>query len=90
DEKLALISAVQEKIDRDHTGGIPFKSVLELSKAYVAHYAGQHRRAWSLAKPLRSDEYLSRTRADHFEQLRKAYDSEPSFLDKVVRRTVGR
>ncbi|MFI8530609.1 hypothetical protein ACIGMX_10195 [Streptomyces aquilus] len=90
DEKLALISAVQDRIDRDHTGGIPFKSVLELSKAYVAHYDGQHRRAWSIAKPLQSDEYLSRTRADHFEQLKKAYAKEPSFLDKLVRRTVGR
>ncbi|MEU9291820.1 hypothetical protein AB0D57_46255 [Streptomyces sp. NPDC048275] len=72
DEKLALISAVQERIDRDHTGGIPFKSVLELAKAYVAHYDGRHKQAWSIAKPLTSDEYLSRTRADHFEQLRKA------------------
>lgn len=76
DEKLALISAVQDRIDRDHTGGIPFKSVLELAKAYVAHYEGQHRRAWSIAKPLTSDEYLSRTRADHFEQLKKAYEKD--------------
>lgn len=90
DEKLALISAVQQQIDRDHTDGIPFRSVLELSKAYVAHYAGEHRRAWSIAKPLQSDAYLSRTRADHFEQLRKAYDKEPSFLTKLARRTVGR
>lgn len=93
DEKLALISAVQEKIDRDHTGGIPFKSVLELSKAYVAHYDGQHRRAWSIAKPLTSDEYLSRTRADHFEQLRKAYEKEPpsgSKLTRLLHKAVGR
>ncbi|MDH6217355.1 class I SAM-dependent methyltransferase [Streptomyces pseudovenezuelae] len=76
DEKLALITAVQNRIDRDHTDGIPFKSVLELAKAYVAHYDGQHKRAWSIAKPLTSDEYLSRTRADHFEQLKKAYDTE--------------
>ncbi|WP_327719008.1 hypothetical protein OG381_28975 [Streptomyces sp. NBC_00490] len=93
DEKLALISAVQERIDRDHTGGIPFKSVLELSKAYVAHYDGQHRRAWSIAKPLTSDEYLSRTRADHFEQLRKAYEKESpggSKLTRLLHRAVGR
>lgn len=93
DEKLALISAVQEKIDRDHTGGIPFKSVLELSKAYVAHYDGQHRRAWSIAKPLTSDEYLSRTRADHFEQLKKAYEKEPpsgSKLTRLLHKAVGR
>ncbi|MFF4273151.1 hypothetical protein [Streptomyces sp. NPDC001536] len=93
DEKLALISAVQEEIDRDHTGGIPFKSVLELSKAYVAHYDGQHRRAWSIAKPLTSDEYLSRTRADHFEQLKKAYEKEPpsgSKLTRLLHRAVGR
>ncbi|MEV7883210.1 hypothetical protein ACWD3I_12445 [Streptomyces sp. NPDC002817] len=93
DEKLALISAVQEKIDRDHTGGIPFKSVLELSKAYVAHYDGQHRRAWSIARPLTSDEYLSRTRADHFAQLRKAYESEQpsgSKLTRLLHKAVGR
>ncbi|MER6181212.1 hypothetical protein [Streptomyces sp. NPDC001652] len=93
DEKLALISAVQERIDRDHTGGIPFRSVLELSKAYVAHYDGQHRRAWSIAKPLTSDEYLSRTRADHFEQLRKAYEKEPpsgSKLTRLLHKAVGR
>lgn len=93
DEKLALISAVQERIDRDHTGGIPFKSVLELSKAYVAHYDGQHRRAWAIAKPLTSDEYLSRTRADHFEQLRKAYEKEPpsgSKLTRLLHKAVGR
>ncbi|GGJ20936.1 class I SAM-dependent methyltransferase [Streptomyces brasiliensis] len=77
DEKLALMTAVQDRVDRDHTGGIPFKSVLELAKAYVAHYDGQHKRAWSIAKTLRDDEYLSRTRADHFEQLKKAYDAEP-------------
>ncbi|WP_282700866.1 class I SAM-dependent methyltransferase [Streptomyces sp. CC219B] len=71
DEKLALISAVQDRIDHDHTGGIPFKSVLEMAKAYVAHYAGQYERAWSIAGPLESDAYLSRTRASHFEQLRK-------------------
>ncbi|WP_405647715.1 hypothetical protein [Streptomyces sp. NBC_00019] len=93
DEKLALISAVQEKIDRDHTGGIPFKSVLELSKAYVAHYDGQHRRAWSIARPLTSDEYLSRTRADHFDQLRKAYEKEQpsgSKLTRLLHKAVGR
>ncbi|MEU9911778.1 hypothetical protein [Streptomyces sp. NPDC051001] len=93
DEKLALISAVQERIDRDHTGGIPFRSVLELSKAYVAHYDGQHRRAWAIAKPLTSDEYLSRTRADHFEQLRKAYEKEPpsgSKLTRLLHKAVGR
>ncbi|MCC9690570.1 hypothetical protein [Streptomyces sp. MNU103] len=73
DEKLALISAVQDRVDLDHTGGIPFKPVLEFAKAYVAHYAGDHRRAWSIAKPLTSDAYLSRTRADHFAQVRRAY-----------------
>ncbi|MCI3275959.1 class I SAM-dependent methyltransferase [Streptomyces cylindrosporus] len=77
DEKLDLITAVQDRVDRDHTDGIPFKSVLELAKAYVCHYDGQHRRAWSIAKPLLTDEYLSRTRADHFAQLRKAYEAEP-------------
>ncbi|KUO21657.1 O-methyltransferase [Streptomyces dysideae] len=93
DEKLALISAVQERVDRDHTGGIPFKSVLELAKAYVAHYAGEHRRAWSIAKPLTGDEYLSRTRSDHFEQVRKAYEDDRatgggSRLTRLVRKTV--
>ncbi|KOG30433.1 hypothetical protein [Streptomyces resistomycificus] len=90
DEKLALISAVQDRVDRDHTGGIPFKSVLELSKAYVAHYAGEHRRAWSLAKPLTSDEYLARTRADHFEQLRKAYEAQPGTASRLKRLVRGR
>ncbi|KOU62801.1 hypothetical protein ADK57_23675 [Streptomyces sp. MMG1533] len=83
DEKLALISAVQDRVDRDHTGGIPFKSVLELAKAYVAHYDGRHKRAWSIAKPLQSDEYLARTRADHFEQLRKAYEAERGAASQV-------
>ncbi|MEZ3177564.1 class I SAM-dependent methyltransferase [Streptomyces pimonensis] len=95
DEKLSLISAVQERIDRDHTGGIPFKPVLEFAKAYTAHYAGEHRRAWSIAKPLTSDEYLSRTRADHFEQLRKAYEQDReqhggSRLTRLVKKAVGR
>ena len=72
DEKLRLISAVQDVVDRDYTGGIPFKAVLELAKAYVAHYEGDHKRAWKFAKPLTSDEYLSRTRQDHFAQLEKA------------------
>lgn len=95
DEKLALISAVQEQIDHDHTGGIPFRSVLEFAKAYTAHYAGEHRRAWSIAKPLTSDEYLSRTRADHFEQLRKAYEQDReqhggSRLTRLVKKAVGR
>ncbi|WP_328501847.1 hypothetical protein OG828_19485 [Streptomyces sp. NBC_00457] len=91
DEKLKLISAVQERVDRDHTGGIPFKSVLEFSKAFVCHYDGQHKRAWSIARPLQTDEYLSRTRADHFAQLKKAYESAPkvspmSRLKKLVRK----
>ncbi|MFF5101797.1 hypothetical protein [Streptomyces sp. NPDC000134] len=96
DEKLALISAVQERIDRDHTGGIPFRPVLEFAKAYVAHYAGDHKRAWALAKPLTGDEYLSRTRADHFAQLRKAYEEDRerhgggSKLGKLVKKAVGR
>ncbi|NBM14833.1 class I SAM-dependent methyltransferase [Streptomyces sp. GC420] len=71
-EKLRLISAVQEVVDRDHTGGIPFGSVLELAKAYAVHYEGDHRRAWRIAEPLKSDDYLSATRADHFEQLERA------------------
>ncbi|WP_371669536.1 hypothetical protein OG985_18825 [Streptomyces sp. NBC_00289] len=95
DEKLALITAVQERIDRDHTGGIPFRSVLELAKAYAAHYAGEHRRAWSLARPLLSDEYLARTRADHFAQLRRAYEAERAATPRVsavtrLRRLVGK
>ncbi|MXM67204.1 hypothetical protein GR925_28170 [Streptomyces sp. HUCO-GS316] len=95
DEKLALISAVQDRIDRDHTGGIPFKSVLELAKAYVAHYAGEHKRAWSIADPLTSDAYLSRTRADHFEQLRKAYETDRAATPRVspvarLKRLVGK
>ncbi|CAL9571796.1 hypothetical protein [Streptomyces sp. enrichment culture] len=96
DEKLALITAVQDRVDRDHTGGIPFRSVLEFAKAYVAHYAGDHRRAWSIAKPLTSDEYLSRTRADHFTQVRKAYEQDReqngsgSRLGRLVRKAVGR
>ncbi|MFJ5776827.1 hypothetical protein [Streptomyces sp. NPDC093094] len=84
EEKLRLISAVQERLDRDHTGGIPFKSVLELAKAYVAHYDGRHRQAWAIAKPLLDDEYLARTRADHFEQLRKAHEDERA---KTARRS---
>ncbi|CAM5439118.1 MULTISPECIES: hypothetical protein [Streptomyces] len=90
ERKLELISAVQERIDRDHTGGIPFRSVLELAKAYVAHYDGRHRQAWSIARRLTGDEYLARTRADHFKQLRTAYDKEGSPLAKLVRRAVGR
>lgn len=96
DEKLELIAAVQERIDRDHTGGIPFRPVLEFAKAYVAHYEGDHKRAWSIAKPLTSDEYLSRTRADHFEQLRKAYEQDRaahgggSRLGRLVKKAVGR
>jgi hypothetical protein len=95
DEKLDLISAVQDRIDRDHTGGIPFKSVLELAKAYVAHYDGGHRRAWNIARPLISDEYLARTRADHFAQLKKAYEQDResgggSRLARLVRRAVRR
>ncbi|WP_432056960.1 hypothetical protein [Streptomyces sp. bgisy022] len=95
DEKLELISAVQERVDRDHTGGIPFRPVLELAKAYVAHYAGEHRRAWSLAKPLLGDDYLARTRADHFAQLRRAHEeARPSHggapLRRLVRRALGR
>lgn len=72
DEKLKLMSDVQDVVDRDYTDGIPFKAVIELAKAYVAHYEGDHRRAWKIAKPLTSDEYLSRTRQDHFAQLEKA------------------
>ncbi|CAM5693249.1 class I SAM-dependent methyltransferase [Streptomyces aurantiogriseus] len=76
DEKLELISAVQERVDLDHTGGVPFRPVLELAKAFVAHYAGRPQQAWKIAEPLTSDEYLSRTRKDHFEQLRKALEAE--------------
>ncbi|MFD5631741.1 hypothetical protein [Streptomyces sp. NPDC127072] len=99
DEKLALISAVQDRVDRDRTGGIPFKSVLELAKAYVAHYDGRHKQAWSTAQPLTSDEYLSRHRADHFEQLRRAYESKRpaarwsaavTRLKRVIRRRLAR
>ncbi|MHC3468202.1 class I SAM-dependent methyltransferase [Streptomyces sp. 7R007] len=85
DEKLELISAVQQRVDRDHTDGIPFRSVLELAKAYVAHYAGEHRRAWSIARPLRRDAYLGRTRADHFEQLRRAYEADAPRISPVTR-----
>ncbi|MCT7352704.1 class I SAM-dependent methyltransferase [Streptomyces sp. 15-116A] len=96
EEKLELISAVQERIDRDHTGGIPFKSVLEFAKAYVAHYAGDHKRAWSIAEALTGDAYLSRTRADHFAQLRTAYEQDRekggggSRLGRLVRKAVRR
>ncbi|MFD5570206.1 class I SAM-dependent methyltransferase [Streptomyces cadmiisoli] len=97
ERKLELISAVQERVDRDHTGGIPFRSVLELAKAYVAHYDGRHKQAWAIAKPLTSDEYLARTRADHFAQLRKAYEQDRrsngggsalSRVKRIVRRAV--
>ncbi|AWW37968.1 hypothetical protein [Streptomyces cadmiisoli] len=97
ERKLELISAVQERVDRDHTGGIPFRSVLELAKAYVAHYDGRHKQAWAIAKPLASDEYLARTRADHFAQLRKAYEQDRrsngggsalSRVKRLVRRAV--
>ncbi|MFJ8084757.1 hypothetical protein ACIQ6Y_29580 [Streptomyces sp. NPDC096205] len=96
DEKLRLISAVQERVDRDHTGGIPFRSVLELAKAYVAHYEGRHRQAWQITKPLLDDEYLARTRADHFEQLRKAYEKDRAekgggaLFTRLVRKVAGR
>ncbi|MFI9152250.1 hypothetical protein [Streptomyces sp. NPDC053367] len=96
DEKLRLISAVQERVDHDHTGGIPFRSVLELAKAYVAHYDGRHRQAWRIAEPLLGDEYLGRTRADHFEQLRKAYEKDRaergggSVLTRLRRKVAGR
>ncbi|WP_406423652.1 class I SAM-dependent methyltransferase [Streptomyces sp. NBC_00873] len=95
DEKLKLMSAVQDVVDRDYTDGIPFKAVIELAKAYVAHYEGDHPRAWKIAKPLTSNEYLSRTRKDHFAQLEKALNAaEPSggssglarLVKKVTRR----
>lgn len=76
DEKLALITAVQDEVDVDHTGRVPFKQVLELAKAYVCHYAGDHQRAWKIAKPLLKDPYLSETRADHFAQLQRALGQE--------------
>lgn len=72
DERLAMITAVQQRLDRDLTGGIPFPKVLELSKAFVCSYAGQHDRAWELAAPLRTEPYLARYRADHFSQLERA------------------
>ncbi|MFI6937806.1 hypothetical protein ACIBI4_00925 [Streptomyces sp. NPDC050418] len=72
ERKLELISAVQGRLDRDHTDGIPFKSVLELAKAFVLHYEGDHRQAWKIAEPLTDDPYLARTRADHFRQLKAA------------------
>ncbi|WAZ23688.1 class I SAM-dependent methyltransferase [Streptomyces cinnabarinus] len=96
EEKLTLISAVQERVDRDHTGGIPFRSVLELAKAYVAHYDGQHKQAWSIARKLTDDEYLSRTRADHFKQLRTAYEKDGgdagsgSLLNRLSKKLVRR
>ncbi|MFC9094622.1 class I SAM-dependent methyltransferase [Streptomyces sp. NPDC057072] len=99
DEKLELISAVQERVDRDHTGKVPFRPVLELAKAYVAHYDGQSERAWKIAEPLTTDAYLAETRADHFAQLRKAYEADrpapspaapESRLRRLVRRAVRR
>lgn len=90
EEKLELISAVQERVDRDHTGGIPFKSVLELAKAYVAHYDGRHRQAWRIAKPMARDEYLARTRADHFRQIEKAYGDERATRQRPLAARVGR
>lgn len=75
DEKLALIGDVQQVVDHDLTGGIPFKSVLELAKAYVAHYAGEPALAWSIAEPLQADDYLAAHRADHLAQLRTAAET---------------
>ncbi|MER6235684.1 class I SAM-dependent methyltransferase [Streptomyces clavifer] len=96
DRKLELMSAVQDVVDRDHTDGIPFKAVIELAKAYVAHYDGDPRRAWKIAEPLTSDPYLDRTRKDHFAQLRKALDeaappgNAPTGLFRLIRRLTGR
>ncbi|MFC7877114.1 class I SAM-dependent methyltransferase [Isoptericola sp. NPDC057391] len=72
DEQLDLISRVQDRLGDDVTGGIPFPEVLELAKAYAAFHAGEHRRAWEIAAPLRRVPYLAERRADHFEQLRRA------------------
>ncbi len=99
DEKLALMTDVQEVLDRDHTGGIPFKAVIELAKAYVAHYEGDHRRAWRIAEPLVSDAYLARTRKDHFAQLEKALQRDSAAtgsgsgagaLTRLFRKVAGR
>ncbi|MET9881304.1 class I SAM-dependent methyltransferase [Actinacidiphila glaucinigra] len=96
DERLALITAVQDEVDLDHTGRVPFKQVLELAKAYVCHYEGDHRRAWRIAEPLLKDPYLSETRADHFAQLRRALGEDaapapaPSRVRRLLRRVTGR
>ncbi|MQY16237.1 hypothetical protein SRB5_64350 [Streptomyces sp. RB5] len=71
EEKQALISRVQEHVDIDYSEKIPFKSVLELAKAFTAHYAGKHRQAWQIAAPLREVPYLAAHRTDHFEQLQR-------------------
>jgi hypothetical protein len=94
DERLDLIAAVQKEVDLDHTGRVPFKQVLELAKAYVCHYDGDHRRAWKIAEPLVKDPYLAETRADHFAQLRRALGEqaapEPSRVRRLLRKVVGR
>ncbi|NGO74081.1 class I SAM-dependent methyltransferase [Streptomyces sp. YC504] len=91
EKKIDLISAVQEQIDRDHTDGIPFRSVLELAKAFVLHYEGDHRRAWKIAEPLTDDAYLARTRADHFRQIKAELPAPaPAVRRSTMRRRLGR
>jgi hypothetical protein len=77
DEQLALIADVQGLLGADWTGGIPFRDVLELSKAFAALHAGDPERAWRLAEPLQNVPYLAERRADHFDQLRRAL-AEPA------------
>lgn len=70
-EKTRLISEVQSHFDYDSTGKIPFKKVLELSKAFVAYHDENFMTAWEMAQHLLQDPYLATHRQDHFEQLER-------------------
>jgi Methyltransferase domain len=76
DEKIGYIGQVQERVGTDITGTVPFGPILQLAKAFVRFYAGQHKEAWKIAEPLREDPYLARTRTDHFDQIERALSAQ--------------
>ena len=76
DEKIGYIGQVQERVGTDITGTVPFRPILQLAKAFVRFYAGQHEEAWKIAEPLREDPYLVRTRMDPFDQITRALSAQ--------------
>jgi hypothetical protein len=51
DEKIGYIGQVQERVGTDITGTVPLRPNLQLAKAFVRFYAGQHEEAWKIAEP---------------------------------------